>query len=166
MRCIAFSYVTSQVVPMLAKQIGANIKAARKARGLSLENVAAAIDPPTSYQQLSRLEDAERPLTLEWVERIGKALNVDPMELLSPSGASTAPQAIHLDEQVATEAARSLAAAALGEPEPAWGTVQAVSLVLQELLALFSIHPEAARDVQVARPALTLARRRFGHEAH
>jgi ribosome-binding protein aMBF1 (putative translation factor) len=58
----------SQVAPMLAKQIGANIKAARKARGLSLEKVAAAIDPPTSYQQLSRLEDAERPLTLEWVE--------------------------------------------------------------------------------------------------
>ena len=49
---------------MLAKQIGTNIKTARKARGWSLERLAARVEPETSYQQLARLADGRphRPL--------------------------------------------------------------------------------------------------------
>ena len=170
MTCIAFSDYGRQVAPMLTEQIGANIRTARMARKLSLEKLAAKLGEK-HWQTIQKLEKAENAISLEWVERIAKALEVDPNELLAPDLLSRAkeqpraPQVIRLDEQVATEAASSLAAAALGHPDPDWGTVQAVSLVLKELLVLFSIHPEAATDVRLARPAITLAGQRFGHEA-
>ena len=149
---------------MLAKEIGANIQSARKLRGWSLQKLAAKIEPSTSYQQLGRLETGDRPLTLDWIERIAKALEVEPIELLAPGSATPrGPQAIHLDEQVAVEAARSLAAAALGD-EPDWGRVQAVSEVLRELLLTFSEYPEARADVRVARPAIAAVGRRFARE--
>lgn len=150
---------------MLAKRIGQNIKAARLAKndgkGWPLEKLAARITPPTSYQQLSRLESADRPITIEWIERIAKALGVDPVSLVV--GRCEEPRGFHLDEQVAAEVARTLAAVALqgGEPEP--GTIEALSLILQELTATFSKHPEAASDARVARPVVDQAARRYVH---
>lgn len=149
---------------MLAKQIGGNIKAARKARGVSLEKLAAKIEPKTSYQQLSRLESGDRTLSVEWIERIAAAMEMDPLKLVVPERSTAEPQTVRLDEQVATEAAQVVATVALGDPDPSWGTVQAVALALRELVALFSKHPEAATDVRLARPALTLAGTRLARE--
>jgi hypothetical protein len=147
---------------MLAKQIGENIKSVRLAKadgkGWPLEKVAARVRPPTSYQQVSRLEKGKM-LTIEWIERLARALDVDPMELIAPERTKPAP-GFHLDERVANEAARTLAAAALGE-QPDTGTVEAVALVLQELTAMFSTYPEAAADVRVARPAIDQLTQRF-----
>jgi transcriptional regulator with XRE-family HTH domain len=154
---------------MLAKRIGENIKAARKAKnggkGWSLEKVAARIQPKTSYQQLSRLESGERPLSLEWIEKIAKALEVDPMELLAPDQ-TTGSQGFQLDEQVATDLAREIAEIALRGEEPDTGIVQDVALLLRDLTATFSIYPEAASDVRVARPVIAQAARRFVREAN
>jgi transcriptional regulator with XRE-family HTH domain len=150
---------------MLAKRIGANIKAARKQRGISLERLAAKVVPPTSYQQLSRLEKGDRALTVEWVERIANALGVDPLSLVAPDLAGQETRAFHLDEQVANEVARTLAAVATGDdPDP--GTVQVVALMLVELLATFSKYPQAATDAQVARPVVDLLAQRFAAAAN
>jgi transcriptional regulator with XRE-family HTH domain len=143
---------------MLSERVGQNIKAARKARNMSLEKLAAKVDPVTSYQHLSRLEKGGDALNFEWVERIAKALDLEPTELISPDqkgGAFT------LDEQVANEVARTLAEVALQGEEPESGTVQAIALLLQELTATFAEHPQAASDAQVVRPLLTLAGKRY-----
>jgi transcriptional regulator with XRE-family HTH domain len=142
---------------MLAKEIGLNIKAARKARGLSLEKLASRVRPKTSYQQLSRLEKGDRSLSIEWIERIAAALGAQPLELIAPNGHRD----FSLGEQVANEIAQTLAEAVLDGEAPDDGTVQVVSLMLQELLATFAKHPQAFQDVQVARPAIDLAGRRF-----
>jgi transcriptional regulator with XRE-family HTH domain len=140
----------------LAKQVGANIKAARKAKSWSLERLAAKIDPPTSYQHLSRLEKGGDALTLEWVEKIAKALGVDPIELLvgPQSGISAPADSIPLlNELTATEYARSLATVALKVHNPDENTVQLVALALQGLLRTISRNPEAATDAALARIA-------------
>lgn len=170
MRCIACSPLLAQVAPMLAKQIGENIRAAREAKGLTLEKVAARVKPPTRYQTIGRLEKAERTLTVAWIERIAKALEVDPVSLVAPelfTGAKAESEpGFHLDEQVANEAAVTLATVALQGREPEQGTVQAVALILQELTATFSKYPQAAADPAVARPAIDQLARRFAPGAH
>jgi transcriptional regulator with XRE-family HTH domain len=150
---------------MLAKQIGENIKAARKARKLSLQKLAAKIRPATSYQHLSRLEQGSDALNFDWVERIATALNLDPLDLIAPDRAQEV-VGFSLGEQVATEVAHTLAAVALQGVEPEPGTVQAVALILQELTATFAKYPEAASDVQVARPAVDQAARRYAPAAN
>lgn len=149
---------------MLAGKIGGNVKALRKAKGWSLEKLAARVEPPSSYQQISRLEKGDRTLSVQWVERIAKALDVDPVELIA-ADRRVEPQAFSLDEQVANEVARTLARVALEGEEPENGTVQALSLILQELTATFSAHPQAYRDPAVARPVVDLASRRYGPAA-
>ena len=155
--CVANSRGWRNGVAMLAGVIGQNIKAARKSRGLSLEKLAARCDPPTSYQQLSRLEKGDRSLSIDWIERIATALGMDPLQLIVGREV-LAPE---LNEQVANEIARTMALVAReGDPaEP--GTIEALSLLLQELTATFLRHPQAYRDATVARPVIDLAGRRF-----
>jgi transcriptional regulator with XRE-family HTH domain len=143
---------------MLAGTIGQNIQKARKCRGWSLEKLAARVEPKTSYQQLARLEKGDRTLSVQWVERIAKALGVDPIDLIAPERKAAA---FSLDEQVANEVALTVARVALDGADPEPGTVQAISLMLQELIALFAAHPEASQDARVARPVVDLASRRF-----
>jgi transcriptional regulator with XRE-family HTH domain len=140
---------------MLAKQIGANIKAARKAKGWSLEKLAAKVEPKSSYQHMSRLEKGGPALDIEWIERIARALGVDPLSLVAPDQPKT--QGFTLDEQVANEVARTLAEVALRGEEPETGTVQAIALILTRLTETFSEHPQTAADVQAALPLLNLA---------
>lgn len=157
--CVAVSPVSGHSAAMLAKQIGANIKAARKARGLSLERLAARVQPATSYQQLSRLEKGDRSLTVDWIERIAAALGVQPLELITPGQQ----REFTLGEQVASEIAQTLAAVVLDGEAPDDGIVQVVALMLQELSATFARHPEAFRDAAVARPVIDLAGMRYAH---
>ena len=164
MWCVGQTNFRLQCAPMLAKRIGQNIKAARLAKnggkGWSLEKLAARVNPPTSYQQLARLESAARPITIDWIERIAKALDVDPVSLVVADRAAE-PRGFHLDEQVAAEVAQTLASVALQGEEPEPGTVEALALILQELTATFSKHPEAAADARVARPVVDQAARRY-----
>lgn len=147
---------------MLATRIGANIKAARLAKGLSLEKVAARCDPPTSYQQLQKLEKAARPISIEWIERIAAALEIDPMSLLTGYGV---PPAEGLTPQVSEELGRVLGKLALGA-EPSPDTVQVLALALREITTTFLSYPEAYRDLSIARPVVEMATRQAARVAH
>lgn len=57
------------------------IRDIRRERGMTLAEVAAACDPPTTAQTIGRLETGMRNLSLVWMNRIAAALDVEP-ELL------------------------------------------------------------------------------------
>jgi transcriptional regulator with XRE-family HTH domain len=148
---------------VLAKQIGLNIRSARKAKkpAWSLAKLAERCTPPTSHQQISRLEAGHRSMSIEWVERIADALQVEPLSLvIADYSKPVAAPGFKLSESVANEVARVLAVVARDGEEPEPGTVQVLSLMLQELLATFSAHPQAASDPAIARPVVDLASRR------
>lgn len=54
------------------------IRDVRKAKNMTLADVAAACDPPTTAQTIGRLETGMRTLSLGWLRRIAKALDVAP----------------------------------------------------------------------------------------
>jgi transcriptional regulator with XRE-family HTH domain len=58
------------------------IRDIRKAKGLTLADLAAACDPPTTAQTIGRLETGMRQLSLAWMNRIAAALRVDPASLM------------------------------------------------------------------------------------
>src|SRR3990167_9505255 len=63
------------------------IRDIRKSKGMTLADLAAACDPPTTAQTIGRLETGMRSLSLKWMERIARALEIDP-ELLVRSDQS------------------------------------------------------------------------------
>jgi len=58
------------------------IRDIRRAKGLTLAELAEACDPPTTAQTIGRLETGMRNLSLRWMDRIAKALKVDPESLV------------------------------------------------------------------------------------
>src|SRR3954453_17026691 len=78
------------------------IREVRRARGMTLDDVARRCDPPTTPQTIGRLETGTRTVSVGWLNRIAAALDVDPQDLvrgdeaaelkvvavLGPSGAS------------------------------------------------------------------------------
>jgi transcriptional regulator with XRE-family HTH domain len=58
------------------------IRAIRKAKGMTLADLAAACSPPTTAQTIGRLETGTRNLSLVWMNRIAAALGVDPASLV------------------------------------------------------------------------------------
>src|SRR5690606_9273973 len=69
------------------------IRDIRKQKGMTLAEVAAACDPPTTAQTIGRLETGMRNLSLTWMNRIAAALQVDP-QLLVRAEAGAQPQII------------------------------------------------------------------------
>jgi transcriptional regulator with XRE-family HTH domain len=78
------------------------IREVRRARGMTLDEVARACDPPTTPQTIGRLETGTRTVSVGWLNRIARALGVEAQDLvdggenaelkvaaiLSPGGAS------------------------------------------------------------------------------
>ena len=58
------------------------IREIRKAKGLTLAELAEACSPPTTAQTIGRLETGMRNLSTKWMDRIGTALGVDPQVLV------------------------------------------------------------------------------------
>lgn len=58
----------------------------RKARGMSQKQLAEAVN--ASNQQISCLENGDRKMAPEWIERLSKALNCSKGELLGEEGIS------------------------------------------------------------------------------
>ena len=58
------------------------IRDVRKEKGVTLAEVAAACEPPTTAQTIGRLETGMRNLSLDWMNRIAAALGVEPETLL------------------------------------------------------------------------------------
>lgn len=75
------------------------IRDVRKAKGLTLEEVAGRCDPPTTAQTIGRLETGMRTLSLGWLNRIADALGVDSAALLSLPDQEELPVAAILDHK-------------------------------------------------------------------
>lgn len=75
----------------------------RKEKGLTLADVAARCRPATTAQTIGRLETGTRNLSLVWMNRIAKALDVDP-ELLVKGEQSEHPQLIARFTETGVEA--------------------------------------------------------------
>jgi len=69
------------------------IRDIRQQKGLTLAQVAAACDPPTTAQTIGRLETGMRNLSLTWMNRIAAALEVEP-ELLVRGTEAAQPKVI------------------------------------------------------------------------
>ena len=150
---------------MLGERVGMQIRDARKRRGWTLVQLAAAVDPPTSHQQISRLEAGKSSLDMSWLERIGQALDVDPIELVTGTRRNER-EDLRLSEQVADEVARVLGTVALDGQEPSPGTVAVLALMLQELTLTFARHPEALRNPAVVRPVTDSLARQLARSTH
>ena len=70
------------------------IRDIRKAKGLTLADLGAACDPPTTAQTIGRLETGMRQLSLTWMNRIAAALGVEAASLMRGETAAPA-QIVH-----------------------------------------------------------------------
>jgi len=69
------------------------IREVRKARGLTLEEVAARCEPPTTAQTIGRLETGTRTVSVKWLNRIAAALGVQASDLVDLPENETVPVA-------------------------------------------------------------------------
>ena len=58
------------------------IREVRRARGMTLDDVARACEPPTTPQTIGRLETGTRTVSVGWLNRIARALGVDAQDLV------------------------------------------------------------------------------------
>ena len=64
------------------------IREVRRAKGMTLDDVAKACDPPTTPQTVGRLETGTRTVSVGWLNRIAAALGVDAAELVTGGNSS------------------------------------------------------------------------------
>jgi transcriptional regulator with XRE-family HTH domain len=64
------------------------IREVRRARGLTLDEVAKRCVPPTTAQTIGRLETGTRTVSVGWLNRIAKALGVDAQDLVEAGEAA------------------------------------------------------------------------------
>jgi transcriptional regulator with XRE-family HTH domain len=62
------------------------IREVRRARGMTLDDVARACEPPTTPQTIGRLETGTRTVSVGWLNRIANALGVDAADLVESGG--------------------------------------------------------------------------------
>src|SRR5205085_8121263 len=58
------------------------IREVRRARGMTLDDVASRCDPPTTPQTIGRLETGTRTVSVGWLNRIASALGVEAQDLV------------------------------------------------------------------------------------
>ena len=58
------------------------IREVRRARGMTLDDVARRCDPPTTPQTIGRLETGTRTVSVGWLNRIANALGVEAQDLV------------------------------------------------------------------------------------
>lgn len=73
------------------------IRDVRKARRFTLDDVARMCNPPTTAQTIGRLETGTRTLSIDWLNRIAAALEVDSSALVSTAAAAELPVVALLD---------------------------------------------------------------------
>lgn len=61
------------------------IREVRRARGMTLDDVARRCEPPTTPQTVGRLETGTRTVSVSWLNRIAKALGVEAQDLVEGS---------------------------------------------------------------------------------
>ena len=93
------------------------IRDVRRARGLTLDDVARACVPPTTAQTVGRLETGTRTVSVAWLNRIAAALGVAAADLVILPDRTVLPLAATLDAAGA-HAPRHPASVAAPAPEP------------------------------------------------
>jgi len=73
------------------------IREVRRARAMTLQEVAGRCDPPTTPQTIGRLETGARTVSVSWLNRIAHALGVDAADLVETAEATDVPVAAVLD---------------------------------------------------------------------
>ncbi|MEN3745718.1 helix-turn-helix transcriptional regulator [Sphingomonas sp. HF-S3] len=73
------------------------IREVRRARGLTLDDVARRCVPPTTAQTIGRLETGTRTVSVGWLNRIAKALGVEASDLVRVADRPEIPVAAVLD---------------------------------------------------------------------
>lgn len=73
------------------------IREVRRAKGLTLDEVARRCAPPTTAQTIGRLETGTRTVSVSWLNRIARALGVDAADLVKLPGQVDVPIAAILD---------------------------------------------------------------------
>lgn len=152
--------IRGHVGAMLADKIRVNIIRLRNERGWSRPELGRRLNPPTSGSQIERLEKGWRSLEVDWVEKLARALRVEPAELMNGD------EGFDLTPQVADGVAEHLARIALRGDEPDPAIVQVLSRLLLDLSATFSAHPQARRDPQVALPVIDVLVRKHAERSN
>ena len=70
------------------------IRDVRRAKRMTLADVAARCDPPTTPQTVGRLETGMRNLSLDWMNKIASALGVEPRLLLRSDTDDASPKLV------------------------------------------------------------------------
>ena len=137
------------------------IREVRRAKGLTLQDVAERCSPPTTPQTVGRLETGTRTVSVSWLNRIAKALAVDPSQLVTHpdrhdlpvvailnGGAASAPR------KTGTTVPPRPTAGALAMPVTAsLGDYRAGDVIWLDRLAPGNFSRALNRDVLVPRPA-------------
>jgi transcriptional regulator with XRE-family HTH domain len=137
------------------------IREIRRAKGLTLLDVAERCDPPTTAQTIGRLETGTRTVSVGWLNRIAGALGVTAADLVRLPDRSELPVAalVRRDGARAPERAMSVApplpeagAVAL-RIEEGFGDYRAGDVVWCDRIAPGAFPPALNRDVLAPRPA-------------
>ena len=137
------------------------IREVRRARGMTLDDVARACVPPTTAQTIGRLETGTRTVSVDWLNRIATALGVEAADLVTLPDRPDIAVAALLDAQGAHAPRR---AATVVPPRPSPGLVavtvtggvgdyRAGDEIWCERLAPAAFARALNRDVLVPRPA-------------
>ncbi|MBO9576549.1 MAG: helix-turn-helix transcriptional regulator [Sphingobium sp.] len=137
------------------------IRDVRKARGLTLEEVAARCVPPTTAQTIGRLETGTRTVSVKWLNRIADALDVQAADLVDLPQSETVPVAALVGPEGAGAPSRTLTLVPPSVPKGAIGIRMTAALGdyrAGDELWCTSLAPEhfaeaLNRDVLVPRPA-------------
>lgn len=137
------------------------IREVRRAKRLTLEDVAARCDPPTTPQTIGRLETGTRTVSVDWLNRIAAALGVDAADLVRLPDRPDIAVAAELDAEGA-HAPRRPASVVPPRAEPALvavvvrggiGDYRAGDAIWCERLAPADFAGALNRDVLVPQPA-------------
>lgn len=137
------------------------IREVRRAKGLTLEEVARRCDPPTTAQTIGRLETGTRTVSVAWLNRIAGALDVDAADLVTLPDRPDIAVAATLDSAGA-QAPRRPATVAPPHPEPELvaitvtggiGDYRAGDVIWCRRLAPGGFTSALNRDVLIPRPA-------------
>ncbi len=99
------------------------IREVRRARNMTLEQVALRCSPPTTAQTIGRLETGTRTVSVAWLNRIAAALEVAPADLVTLPDRAALPVAATLDADGAHALRQPQT---LAPPQPAAGGVAIV----------------------------------------
>lgn len=137
------------------------IREVRRAKGLTLEEVALRCTPTTTAQTIGRLETGTRTVSVAWLNRIAAALDVDAADLVTLPDRPDIPVAATLDSAGA-QAPRRPATVAPPHPEPELvaitvaggiGDYRAGDVIWCRRLSPGGFASALNRDVLIPRPA-------------